>query len=86
MGHLHLSRQIAVVTIAAFLLGACAGAPVAPTPTLRSPLPTVTLASIPPTPPAPQYEDLIRLFDYDPQAPLDFVETDVRNQDDVGIH
>jgi dienelactone hydrolase len=80
-----LSRQIAIVTIAALLSGACAGAPGAPTPTVPPVLPTVTLAPILPTPPAPHYEDLIHLFDYDPQAPLDFVETDVRNQDDVRI-
>jgi dienelactone hydrolase len=85
MGRPDAFQRIALMTIAALLLVACAGAPVASTPALPTSLPLASQPSIPPTPPATRYEELIHLYDTDPQAPLDAVETDVRNQGDVRI-
>jgi hypothetical protein len=73
------------MTLAALLCGACAGAPTTamPSPPAATPAPAVT-----PVSPAPQtlrYEELVHLYDYDSQAPLDVVETGVRNEGDVTI-
>jgi dienelactone hydrolase len=73
-------HQIPRVALAAMLVAACAGGPAARGPALLEPTPAA------PTQQALRYKDLIHLFDYEPQAPLDSAETAVRNEGDVTVH
>jgi dienelactone hydrolase len=71
-------------TLALLLCGACTGVPAPAASTRPASMPAVTPVSA--TPQTPRYEDLIHLFDYDSQAPLEIVETGLRNEGDVTVH